>query len=161
MKTKFKLLVFTLCVIFFISCGENSTPTDDEKDEVSNVNPEKEMQDVVDNFQAAFNKEDAEAIKGLFTADAVRTDVDGSVVNGNDSIAKVFADRFAESDATVTITQKTAEAQADGSIHSTGTYHVMGKTSAGETIDRRGNYEVTDVKVDGKWKIKNQVLTSQ
>ena len=159
MKRTINSLLLAFCLVLFAACGESAQTTEEKTAETSVDDAEKEMQKVVDAFESAYNKEDAQGLKVLFADDAVRTETDGSVLNGNEAISNMFAEAFANNDLKVEITQKTAEPQPDGSIHSTGTYHVTGKSTTGETIDRTGNYDVIDVKEDGDWKIKKQTLT--
>ena len=160
-----RLLAFSAGLFTLIaSCNnatESTTETNETTMETTAQDAEKAMRDVADSYQAAYNNEDVAGLKNLFTADAVRIEADGKTINGRDSIGKLYEDAFAASDTKLVIMQQTAELQSDGSIHSTGTWQVTGKTSAGEPLDRKGTYDVTDVQEGGQWKIKKQVITEE
>lgn len=125
-----------------------------------NINND-EMQNLVSKYEAAYNKKDDKAIGALFTKDAVRTNPDGSTINGADAIAAFYADRFKESDATLHIMPGNNTSNADGTVTGTGSFSLSGKTTSGEAIDIKGSYTNTLVQQDGEWKISKSVLTAQ
>ena len=109
-------------------------------------------------YQDAFNKKDINALKAMFTKDAVRTGTDGKANNGVDSIASVL-EAAMKSDVTVSIQQEKVVTE-NGITIATGTYHLTGTSTSGEKIDRKGAYTNTLVKDGGRWKLTKQVLTN-
>lgn len=110
-------------------------------------------------FEDAYNKKDINALKGMFTKDAVRTGTDGKIHNGIDSIVAVY-EELLKSDATLTIKLEKVTPEKDNSAIATGTYQVVGSSKSGEKIDRKGAYNNTIVKENGQWKIAKQLLTA-
>ncbi len=109
-------------------------------------------------FQDAYNKKDDKALKMMFTTDAVRTDAQGVVTNGDENIRVAMVAAWADSKPALVIKQDKAEKQADGSTLTTGTYYITGTTNAGEKLDIKGSYNNIIVKEKGKWKISKMVL---
>ena len=120
----------------------------------------KELEGFTKKFEATYNKQDIKAMKTFYTADASRTNPAGETITGNDNIVAEFATQWADSKLTITIKPEKADSQADGSVLTSGTYHVSGTSKAGEKIERDGGYSNTVVKEGGKWKISKSVLTS-
>lgn len=120
----------------------------------------KELEGFTKKFQDAYNKKDEKTLKTFYTADASRTDASGSVVTGNENIVAEFASIWSANTVTIAIKQEKAEKQADGSVITTGTYHVTGSGNSGEKLDIKGSYTNTLVKEGGKWKISKSVLAS-
>ncbi len=125
-----------------------------------NINND-DMQNLVSKYEAAYNNKDDKAIGALFTKDALRTNPDGTTLNGADAIAAFYADRFKESDATLHIMPGNMTTNADGTVTSTGTFSLSGKTKSGQAIDMKGGYTNTLVQQDGQWKISKSVITAQ
>ncbi|MEO5681740.1 MAG: nuclear transport factor 2 family protein [Chitinophagaceae bacterium] len=111
-------------------------------------------------FQDTYNKHNEKALKMMYTDDAVRIGTDGTTLTGNEAISAEFAKSFADIKPVIEITQNKAEKQADGNTVATGTYHLKGTTAAGESVDLKGSYVNTVVKVKGQWKIVKSVLTA-
>ena len=109
------------------------------------------------NFEALYNKKDHKGLKELYTKDAVRIGLDGKKLVGNEAIRAMFEKTFKDN-VTVEIHQDKVVTAADGSVTTTGTFHVTGTTAAGEKIDREGTYSNSIVKQNGKWKIAKNVL---
>jgi ketosteroid isomerase-like protein len=87
----------------------------------------KELLAFTKKFQAIYNKNNAKALKEMYTDDAVRVGTDGVTVTGSDSIIAVFEKSFAGSKLMIEIKQEKVTTGADGSTTATGTYHVTGK----------------------------------
>jgi ketosteroid isomerase-like protein len=120
----------------------------------------KELDVMIKKFEASYNKQDDKALKALYTENATRTDPDGSVINGSEGIRQQFVDSWANAKLILSIKHDKAEKQADGSIISTGTYHVDGRATSGDPISVDGAFTNTLVKENGKWKISKSVLSS-
>jgi ketosteroid isomerase-like protein len=120
----------------------------------------KELEGFTKKFETAYNKQDVKALKTYYTANATRTNPAGETVTGNDNIIAEFLKQWADTKMTITIKPEKADSQADSSVLTEGTYHVIGTNKAGEKIDRSGGYTNTVVKEGGHWKISKSVLTS-
>ena len=120
----------------------------------------KELLAFTKKFQAIYNKNNAKALKEMYTDDAVRVGTDGVTVTGSDSIIAVFERSFAGSKLMIEIKQEKVVTGADGSTTATGTYHVTGKNNAGEAVDIKGAYNNTVIKLNGHWKIAKSVLSA-
>lgn len=124
-------------------------------------NAEKDMIALAKKFQDTYNKKDYKALKTMYTEDAVRVNADGQSITGNAAISEEFAKIFTDNnDIAIAIKQDKVVTNTDGSLTSTGTYHVAGTSKAGEKLDLAGNYNNTVVKVSGHWKIAKSVLTA-
>ena len=112
-------------------------------------------------YESAYNRKDVKALKGMYTKDAVRVNPDGNTITGIGDIGDSTAQDFKNSKVImVKITMDKNVKESDGSVTTSGTYHVTGKTKKGEKIDFKGAYTNTVVKEGGKWKIAKMVLTS-
>lgn len=123
---------------------------------------QKEMLSLTKKYEQAYNKKDYKTLQAMYTKDATRTEADGKVENGNETIATVLADQLKDAEtATLTITPDQAETAADGTVTATGSFHVQGKAKqSGEAFDVKGTYTNTLVKENGKWKIAKSVLSA-
>ena len=119
-----------------------------------------EIQVLTRQFQDAYNKEDAKAIKAMYTADAVRVEVDGKTTNGAEGVKAIYETQFKNGDATVLINSVNVVSQNNTNATATGTFHVNGKTVKGDKIDLTGAYTNTLVKQNGQWKISKTVLNN-
>jgi len=120
----------------------------------------KELLGFTKKFQAIYNKNDAKALKQMYTDDAVRVGTDGVTLTGSDNIVAGFEKSFAGSKLMIEIKQEKVETAADGTATATGTYHVTGKNNAGEAVDIKGAYNNSVIKVNGHWKIAKSVLSA-
>lgn len=145
MKKAIQIIVATAFV--FIAAFANPVKAQDNK---------KEMETLAKNYEGAYDKKDAKAIKEFYTKDAVRVNPDGTTTNGSEAIAADAANFFANNNATIKITVSKCVAESDGSLTTTGTY---GGTTG--NTDFGGNYTNTCVKEAGQWKISKSVLTNQ
>jgi ketosteroid isomerase-like protein len=146
-----KTIQFLLFVFVLISAFVNPLKAQDVK---------KELDVFTKKFEEAYNKKDDKALKAMFTMDAVRTEANGTVTTGDENIAAVMVTGWTGSKPVLMIKHDKAEKQADGSVITSGTYHVGGTTDAGEKLDINGSYTNTVVKEKGKWKIAKMVLGS-
>ncbi|MEO8111076.1 MAG: nuclear transport factor 2 family protein [Ginsengibacter sp.] len=115
----------------------------------------KDMETLAKNYEDAYIKKDAKAIKEFYTNDAVRVNTDGTTTNGSEAISAEAADFFANNNPTIKITVSDVT-ESNGTLTATGTY----AGSTGST-DFSGNYTNTCVKENGQWKISKSVLTEQ
>ena len=120
----------------------------------------KELDGFTKKFEDAYNKKDDKALKAMFTADATRTEANGTVTTGFDNIVAAMATAWADGKPMLQIKHEKSEKQADGSVISSGTYHVSGTTGSGEKLDINGSYNNTIVQEKGHWKIAKMVLGS-
>ena len=91
-------------------------------------------------WQDAFNRADAKAIAALFTADAQRTDTEGSTVTGTNQIADHYTGLFKSGKWNVRIRTESTAQLADGSIVSTGSYKSTGTDASGAEVVRSGTF---------------------
>lgn len=113
----------------------------------------KDVRAMAQSFQDAYNKEDAAAIKALFTADAVRITPDGKSAKGADSVAAQYDEAFKNSNASATIKLANVLPQFDGSMLASGTYSIYGISEKGDRVAMNGSYVNKLVKENGKWKL--------
>ncbi len=118
-----------------------------------------ELRDFVKKFQDAVNREDAAALKTLFTTNVVRTAADGTIATGIDQVMDIYVKRFADTDLNSLITLATVTPQFDGSAIVTGTYHQNGRSVKGDRVSVDGAFTNTAVKENGQWKTSRQKLT--
>lgn len=117
---------------------------------------EKDMVTLAKNYEDAYNKKDAAAIKAFYTTDAVRSGQDGTTTNGSEAIAADAADFFTNNAAVqIKITVSKSVTESDGTVTSSGTYE---GSAGGNSFS--GNFTNTCVKVDGAWKISKSVLSN-
>ena len=119
----------------------------------------KELLGFTKQFQAAYNKKDDKALKTMYTDDAVRVSTDGTTITGSENIIADLVKNYSVGKVMIAIKQDKV-VTADGSTTTTGTYHVTGKTDAGEAVEIKGSYTNTVVKVKGHWKIAKSVLVA-
>jgi len=124
-------------------------------------NTNTDMSALAKKYESAYNQKDIKVIKGMYTKDAVRVNTDGSRTTGSEAIAELVNADFKNNKTIVKIKVDKNVKESDGSITSTGTYHVTGATGSGEKIDFKGAFTNTTVKEGGKWKIAKSVLSSQ
>ncbi len=113
----------------------------------------KAVRTIVQNFQDAYNKEDAAAIKAMFTADATRMMADGKTLKGAENIGNDYAETFKNTDAALTLKLANVQPQFDGSMVVTGTYNVYGTSVKGDRVAISGSYNNKLVNQDGQWKL--------
>lgn len=143
MKFKFQFGLLLTVVLF----AANSTTL-----VAQNLN--KEIEDYTQKFQAAYNKADHAALTALLTADAVRTNADGTVINGAAAIGVAYAQGFSATDQQVDIKITKITPQSDNKVLINGTFSLTGTVKAnGEKIAIDGTYENTALKENGVWKI--------
>jgi ketosteroid isomerase-like protein len=120
-----------------------------------------EMQAFARQFMAAYNAQDCAALQQMYTEDAVRIDLNGKEIVGNDKIAAFFSEQFRLNDATLLIRQNNiswSDSQHTWLAH--GDFEIYGKTIVYDIpIQLAGSYTNSMIKQDGKWKISRSVLT--
>ena len=117
---------------------------------------EKDMVTMAKNYEDAYNKKDAAAIKAFYTTDAVRSNPDGGTITGSEAIGADAADFFTNNgDVTIKITVAKSVTESDGSVTSSGTYE---GSSGGNSFS--GNFTNTCVKENGGWKVSKSVLSN-
>lgn len=122
-----------------------------------NINTD--MNALAKKYESAYNRKDVKALKGMYTKDAVRINPNGNTITGIDAIGDSTAQDFKNNKVImVKIKSDNSVNESDGSITTTGTYHVTGTTKKGEKIDFKGAYTNTVVKEGGKWKIAKMIL---
>ena len=142
-----KVLHILVAAFVFMTAFANPVKAQDNK---------KEMETLAKNYEDAYNKKDAKAIKEFYTKDAVRVNPDGTTTNGSEAIASDASDFFANNNVTIKISVTNCTTESDGSLTTTGTY--SGNTG---NSDFSGTYTNTCVKEDGQWKISKSVVTNQ
>jgi uncharacterized protein (TIGR02246 family) len=109
-----------------------------------------DLQKLVDQYQQAFNKGDANAIAAVYTTDALRIGSDGQLLTGRDAIHKAYEREFAGplKGGKLTIRPgRTVNVSQDVRVQE-GTAEVSG-TSAGPM---RSRYLNTFVRQGGQWR---------
>lgn len=125
------------------------------------VNDELELQDFTRRFMAAYNAQDHEAIRKMYTDDAVRIDQQGNQFAGAENIANYFAEQFRKNNATLLLKHIGINwSDAEHAWVVRGNYEVYGKTIVYDIpINNVGSYANAMQKKDGEWKIVKQWLT--
>lgn len=112
MKRTIQILAIS-AFVFMVAFSNPAKAQDNEKDMVT----------LAKNYEDAYNKKDAAAIKAFYTTDAIRVNTDGTTTNGSEAIAADAADFFANNSAVeikITVTKSVTE--SDGTVTSSGTY---------------------------------------
>ena len=125
------------------------------------VNDENDMQVFARNFMTAYNQQDHDAIRKMYTEFAIRIDQEGNEMVGGDKIADYFADQFLKNNATVLLKQNGLHwSDKEHAWVATGTYEVYGKTIVYDIpIQITGSYANVMVKDKDQWKIAKSILT--
>jgi ketosteroid isomerase-like protein len=118
-----------------------------------------DLETVVNDFQAAYNRGDYAAIGKVFTSNAVRVNTDGTTINGAEKISQTYKSGFVMStlQTTNTVTNIVFVNANEASV--TGTYSINGNIkSNGQEIFSDGVFENTFIKENGVWKISRMQL---
>jgi uncharacterized protein (TIGR02246 family) len=113
----------------------------------------KDVRAFVQNFQDAYNKKDAAALKAMFTTNAERILPDGKATKGAENIAADYSEAFKNANASSTIKLANVQPQFDGSVIATGTYSVYGTSAKGDRVALNGSYSNKMVNENGQWKL--------
>lgn len=106
-----------------------------------------DAQKIADQYQAAFNKADVQAIVALYTADAMRVGPDGQLITGRPAIEKSYVEGFAGPLKGATLTL-----QQGGSQVVTPEVKLMeGRFSTAGGSPVKGRYVNTIVRKGGTW----------
>ncbi len=118
-----------------------------------------DLETVVNDFQAAYNRGDYTAIGKIFTSNAVRVNTDGTTINGAEKISQTYKSGFVMStlQTTNTVTNVVFVNANEASV--TGTYSINGNIkSNGQEVFSDGVFENTFIKENGVWKISRMQL---
>jgi uncharacterized protein (TIGR02246 family) len=107
------------------------------------------VEQLVKDYESAFNKADAKALTALYTDDAIHLGDDNRVISGRAAIEQFNRESLADRPPTLTVRPgRTALVTADVAV-TEGTYEL----ADGE----RGVYVITAVRRDGQWKLASVV----
>jgi steroid delta-isomerase-like uncharacterized protein len=122
---------------------------------------EADMQAFARNFMNAYNQSDHEALRKMYTEDAVRIDQEGKEIAGADKIADYFAEQFRLNNATVFVRQLSVNwSDYEHAWIANGTYEVNGKTNVYDIpVYFSGAYANTMIKKGDRWRIAKSVHT--
>jgi len=106
-------------------------------------------------FMVAYNRQDADALKAMYTTDALALAWNGDSTRGADRIAQRFEDRFIRNDATLLVRQiDVTWSDAQHALVTTGTYESYGITVVYDIpYSRKTAYRNTMVQENSQWKI--------
>jgi uncharacterized protein (TIGR02246 family) len=122
-----------------------------------------EFKKLVDDFVAAWNKGDAKAVAALHTTDAIRLNVDGTVVVSRAEIEKGMATAFAGpmKGSKLMVTEgKRSQVVADVYVGE-GTYEVTGGAPPPPGTTNKGRYLNTVVRQGGRLLIASSAVQAQ
>ena len=130
--------------------------------QAQSINDELEIQAFTRHFMAAYNVQDQDAIRKMYTDDAMRIDQHGKQIQGAENIAAFFAEQFRKNNATLLLKHTGINwSDAEHAWVAQGNYEVYGKTIVYDiTIDIVGSYANAMQKKDGAWKIAKSVLNT-
>jgi uncharacterized protein (TIGR02246 family) len=114
-----------------------------------------ELDKLVQQYVAAWNKADAKALTALYADNAMRTGPTDVVVVGKAELEKYYQNSFADAakGTTLTVTQGRAQTVSPDVRLQEGTW----QTTGGKDGPMRGRYLNTMVRVDGAWRIASVV----
>ncbi|MEO5892609.1 MAG: nuclear transport factor 2 family protein [Ferruginibacter sp.] len=113
----------------------------------------KDVRVITQSFQDAYNKEDAAALKAMFTADAQNILPDGKTIKGAVNVAADYAEAFKNANVSITIKPANVQPQFDGSMIATGTFSLYGTSVKGDRIAFSGSFANKLVSQNGQWKL--------
>ena len=113
-------------------------------------------------FVKAYNSQDVETLRKMYTDDAIRIDTEGNKMKGADKIAAYFEDRFIHNKVTLVVNQTNLNwSDKQQAFIASGTYEVKGKTIVYDIeIHDKGTYANTMIKQKDGWKIAKSVITA-
>lgn len=120
-----------------------------------------EIQNFTRKFLAAYNLQDAKALKNMYTKDAVRVDPIKGEIRGADKIGEYFDQQFIHNNTTLLLRPTSITwSDREHAFVARGTYEVFGATVVYDIgIHDAGAYANTMIKEKGEWKIARSVLT--
>jgi uncharacterized protein (TIGR02246 family) len=116
------------------------------------------IEKLAEQYQLAFNKGDAKALAALYTADALRIPLDGTLLTGRSAIEASYNTNFAGPFKGTTLKLspgKTQSLTSDVALIQ-GTYEVTGGSAP-----VRGRYLNTVLRQDGQWKLASVVTVPE
>lgn len=109
---------------------------------------------MVNNWQDAYNNEDAKTLQTFFTDKAMMIDGEGNIVVSSREISGAYDAGFKNQDLQVAVNiDKISVSTDSGSANVTGTYSLNGKTNDGTIVKRTGTFDSDLVKVKNNWLI--------
>lgn len=123
---------------------------------------ESELLDFTRQFMSAYNQQDWASLQKMYTADAVRTDIQGNETRGADKIAKLFSDMADKNNAVLLLKHSSSRwSETQQTLVSKGTYEYYGVSKdENQRFQSLGQYENTLSKnKDGMWQIAKSVLS--
>lgn len=116
--------------------------------------PQSEITSMVNNWQDAYNNEDAKTLQTFFTDKAMMIDGEGNIVVSSREISGAYDAGFKNQDLQVAVNiDKISVSTDSGSANVTGTYSLNGKTNDGTIVKRTGTFDSDLVKVKNNWLI--------
>ena len=144
---KFHLILCSL--LFIAACApavvEEATTTEADLQAINDLRQE---------YSAAYNAGDAAALTGLFATDAVLLPPDAAILTGQEAIRSLYEVTFAQFTGEHSTTSQELEVAGDWAFGQ-GTYTVkLTPKEGGETIQDEGKYIVIcQRQADGSWKL--------
>ena len=109
------------------------------------------VQDIYNDFVAAFNRADADAVAELYTNDAVLFPTDNPMVKGKENI-RLFWTEELKTHSGLTLTVQDVKVQGDLLVEY-GTYTMIDNNDPENPRTFAGKYVVTWKNIDGNWKL--------
>ncbi len=118
-----------------------------------------DMETLVNDFQAAYNRGDNQALGRMFTSNAVRVNQDGSTISGSKRIAENYGNSFSTSNLQNQLTITEIKEESDTRVIVIGTYNITGTAKlTGDAVASSGTYENIFIKENAVWKISRMRL---
>ncbi len=113
------------------------------------------------NFMAAYNRQDVEALKAMYTTDVVSIVEGSETMVGADYIAQLYAERFTRQEVTLLVKQTSVVwSDAEHALVAKGTYEGFGTTYVYDIPFRKVTaYANTMIKENDQWKIAKSIVT--
>lgn len=120
-----------------------------------------DMQAFARNFETAYNQENTDAIREMYTEYAVRIDQEGNEMVGAAKIAAFFAKQFKDNNATLKLNQIGLNwSDRENAWVADGTFALFSNTCKFDfEVPETGEYSNVMVENNGQWKIARSVLT--
>jgi ketosteroid isomerase-like protein len=139
------LLAGTSSLVAQTAVGASST----DVDQVSSFNT---------SYMDAYNRADIKALVKHFTADAERTDGEGTAIAGTDNLEAHYANALQSGKWKLMLRAESATRLADGTVVATGSYKATNTNADGTTEVRTGTYRNELVRKDKQLLIRKMKL---